>query len=312
MAHERRFRFGVDFHQALEGRSWMETAREAEDLGYGTLFVPDHFDEGFGPIAALAAAAAVTSTLNVGALVFDCDFRHPAILARELTTIDQLSGGRLEVGLGAGWKRLDYERSGIAMDAPKVRVDRMIEYTTILKGLFAGEAVTFKGEHFQISDLTAQPPAARSGGVPILIGGGGRRVLRFAGANADIVGVNASVHSGEIDAAAGQDGLPERIDQKIAWLRDGAGDRFDDLELNAWLAFAQVTDDSAGVAGLVAPMFDVEPNQLLESPLTLIGSPDEINERLHERRERWGYSYHVIPGDQVRAFAPVVAALTGQ
>jgi probable F420-dependent oxidoreductase len=290
----------------------METAREAEDLGYGTLFVPDHFDEGFGPIAALAAAAAVTSTLNVGALVFDCDFRHPAILARELTTIDQLSGGRLEVGLGAGWKRLDYERSGIAMDAPKVRVDRMIEYTTILKGLFAGEAVTFKGEHFQISDLTAQPPAARSGGVPILIGGGGRRVLRFAGANADIVGVNASVHSGEIDAAAGQDGLPERIDQKIAWLRDGAGDRFDDLELNAWLAFAQVTDDSAGVAGLVAPMFDVEPNQLLESPLTLIGSPDEISDRLHERRERWGYSYHVIPGDQVRAFAPVVAALTGQ
>jgi probable F420-dependent oxidoreductase len=312
MAHERRFRFGVDFHQALEGRSWMETAREAEDLGYGTLFVPDHFDEGFGPIAALAAAAAVTSTLNVGALVFDCDFRHPAILARELTTIDQLWGGRLEVGLGAGWKRLDYERSGIAMDAPKVRVDRMIEYTTILKGLFAGEAVTFKGEHFQISDLTAQPPAARSGGVPILIGGGGRRVLRFAGANADIVGVNASVHSGEIDAAAGQDGLPERIDQKIAWLRDGAGDRFDDLELNAWLAFAQVTDDSAGVAGLVAPMFDVEPNQLLESPLTLIGSPDEISDRLHERRERWGYSYHVIPGDQVRAFAPVVAALTGQ
>jgi len=312
MAQERRFRFGVDFHQALEGRSWMETAREAEDLGYGTLFVPDHFDEGFGPIAALAAAAAVTSTLNVGALVFDCDFRHPAVLARELTTIDQLSGGRLEVGLGAGWKRLDYERSGIAMDTPKVRVDRMIEYTTILKGLFAGQAVSFKGEHFQISDLTAQPPAARSGGVPILIGGGGRRVLRFAGANADIVGVNASVHSGEIDAAAGQDGLPERIDQKIAWLRDGAGDRFDDLELNAWLAFAQVTDDSAGVAGLVAPMFDVEPNQLLESPLMLIGSPDEISERLHERRERWGYSYHVIPGDQVRAFAPVVAALTGQ
>jgi alkanesulfonate monooxygenase SsuD/methylene tetrahydromethanopterin reductase-like flavin-dependent oxidoreductase (luciferase family) len=198
------------------------------------------------------------------------------------------------------------------MDAPKVRVDRMIEYTKILKGLFAGEAVRFQGEHFRISDLAAQPPAARPGGPPILIGGGGRRVLRFAGANADIVGVNASVHSGEIDTAAGQDALPERIDQKIAWLRNGAGDRFDDLELNAWLAFAQVTDDSAGVAGLVAPMFDVEPDQLLESPLMLIGSPAEIGERLHERRERWGYSYHVIPGDQARAFAPVVAALTGK
>jgi probable F420-dependent oxidoreductase len=312
MAHERRFRFGVDFHQTLEDRSWMETAREVEDLGYGTLFVPDHFDEGFGPIAALAAAAAVTSTLNVGALVFDCDFRHPAVLARELTTIDQVSEGRLEVGLGAGWKRLDYERSGIPMDAPKVRVDRLVEYTTILRRLFAGEAVRFKGEHFQISDLTAHPPAARSGGPPILIGGGGRRVLRFAGANADIVGVNASVHSGEIDADAGQDGLPERIDQKIAWLRDGAGDRFDDLELNAWAFFAEVTDDSAGFAGLVAPMFDVAPDQLLQSPLVLVGSPNEIGERLHERRERWGYSYHVIPGDQARAFAPVVAALSGK
>lgn len=312
MAHERRFRFGVDVHQTLEDRSWTETAREVEDLGYDSLFVPDHFDEGFGPVAALGAAAAVTSTLNVGALVFDCDFRHPAVLARELTTIDQFSGGRLEVGLGAGWKRLDYERSGIPMDPPKVRVDRLIEYTTILNRLFAGESVTFKGEHFQISDLTALPPAARSGGPPIIIGGGGRRVLRFAGAHADIVGVNASVHSGEVDAAAAQDGLPERIDQKLAWLRDGAGDRFDDLELNAWLALAQVTDDSAGFAGLVAPMFDVPPDQLLQSPLALVGSPGEIGERLHERRERWGYSYHVIPGDQARAFAPVVAALSGR
>jgi alkanesulfonate monooxygenase SsuD/methylene tetrahydromethanopterin reductase-like flavin-dependent oxidoreductase (luciferase family) len=147
---------------------------------------------------------------------------------------------------------------------------------------------------------------------PIIIGGGGRRLLRFAGANADIVGVNASVHSGEVDAAAAQDGMPERIDQKVAWLRDGAGDRFDDLELNAWLAFAQVTDDNAGVAGLVAQTFDIESDQVSESPLILIGSPGEISERLHERRERWGYSYHVIPGDQARAFAPVVAALTGK
>lgn len=185
----------------------METAREVEDLGYDTLFVPDHFDEGFGPIAALAAAAAVTTTLNVGALVFDCDFRHPAVLARELTTIDQLSGGRLEVGLGAGWKRLDYERSGIPMDAPKVRVDRMIEYTRILRGLFAGEAVSFQGEHFQINDLVAQP-AACPGGPSILIGGGGRRVLGYAGAHADIVGVNASVHSGEVDPPRHKMGSP--------------------------------------------------------------------------------------------------------
>ena len=127
------------------------------------MFVPDHFDEGLGPIAAIASAAAVSTTMNVGALVFDCDFRHPAVLARELASIDLLSEGRLEVGLGAGWKRLDYERSGIPMDSPKVRVDRMIEHTKILRQLFAGETVTFAGEHYQITALGSRAPAAPAG-----------------------------------------------------------------------------------------------------------------------------------------------------
>src|SRR5690349_5059577 len=135
MPHDRRFRFAVETHEPLSGKSWPDTARAMEALGYSTLFVPDHFDEGLGPIAAMATAATATTTLRVGALVFDCDFRHPAVLARELATIDLLSEGRLEVGLGAGWKRLDYDRSGITMDAPKVRVDRMIEHATVLRAL---------------------------------------------------------------------------------------------------------------------------------------------------------------------------------
>ena len=130
-----RFRFGVEVHGPLEGRTWADTVRELEALGYSTLFVPDHFDEGLGPIAAMTAAAVLTTTLKVGALVFDCDYRHPAVLGRELASIDVLSEGRLEVGLGAGWKKLDYDRSGIPMEAPKVRVDRMIEHTKILKAL---------------------------------------------------------------------------------------------------------------------------------------------------------------------------------
>src|SRR5215204_1709250 len=133
------FRFGVELHNALDGKPWTEVVREAEALGYSTLFVPDHFDEGFGPIAAMASAAAVTTTLNVGSLVFDCDYRHPAVLAREMATIDQISEGRLELGLGAGWKKWDYDVTGIPMDPPKVRVDRMIEYTKILKALFNEE-----------------------------------------------------------------------------------------------------------------------------------------------------------------------------
>ncbi|HEX4778052.1 MAG TPA: TIGR03621 family F420-dependent LLM class oxidoreductase [Acidimicrobiia bacterium] len=310
--HDRRFRFGVDVHAPFDGRSWADTAREVEALGYSTLFVPDHFDEGLGPIAALAAASSVTTGLRVGTLVLDCDFRHPAVLARELASVDVLSGGRLEVGVGAGWKRLDYERSGIAMDAPKVRVDRMIEHVHVLRGLFGDAPFTFHGEHYDVTDLDGTPKPSTPGGPPILVGGGGRRVLRFAGAEADIVGVNASIHSGEIDTAAAHDSLAERIDEKVGWLREGAGARFDDLELNAWLAVAEITDDAATFADALGAVFDADPKDVLASPLTLVGSPGEIAERLHERRERWGYSYTVIPGDKARDFAPTVAELTGR
>ncbi|MCU1426924.1 MAG: putative F420-dependent oxidoreductase, family [Actinomycetia bacterium] len=312
MPHLRRFRFAIETHTAMPDRTWADTCRELESLGFSTLFVPDHFDEGLGPIAAMAAAAAGTTTLNVGALVLDCDFRHPAVLARELATIDLLSEGRLEVGLGAGWKRLDYDRSGIPMDPPKVRVDRMIEHTRVLKALFAREPVTFAGEHYSIADLDGTPKPHRPGGPPILIGGGARRVLRFAGEHADIVGVNASIHSGEVDTAAARDALPDRIDDKVAWVREGAGDRFDELELNAWLAVAEVTDDAAGVGEMLGTVFEADPKDVLASPLTLVGSVAEIGDRLHERRERWGYSYVVIPGDKARDFAPVVAALSGK
>jgi probable F420-dependent oxidoreductase len=273
--------------------------------------VPDHFDEGIGPITALATAAAVTTSLNLGPLVLDCDFRHPAVLARELASIDVLSEGRLEVGLGAGWKRLDYERSGITMDSPKVRVERMIEHTQVLKGLFAKGPFSFAGTHYTIADLDGTPKPHRPGGPPILIGGGAPKVLRFAGSIADIVGVNASVHSGEIDAAAAQDTLPERIDQKLGWVRDGAADRFDDLELNAWLAVAEITETSGDLAEVLATAFETDPASVLASPLSLIGAPTEIGDRLRERRERWGYSYTVIPGDKARDFAPIVGQLTG-
>jgi probable F420-dependent oxidoreductase len=307
----RAFRFGVEVWAPFDGSTWADTVREVESLGYSTLFVPDHFDEGLGPITAMASAAAVTSTLRVGALVFDCDFRHPAVLARELASIDLLSEGRLEVGLGAGWKRLDYDRSGIEMDRAGVRVSRLIEYTKIVKALFAEEPVTFHGEQYRITDLPGTPRPHTPGGPPILIGGGAPRLLRFAGATADIVGVNASIHSGEIDTAAAHDAMPARIDEKVGWVRDGAGARFAELELNAWLAAAELTDDTVAVADVMGQLFSADPKDVLASPLTLIGSTGECADRLHERRDRWGYSYTVIPGDKARDFAPLVAQLTG-
>lgn len=306
------FRFATEIQGAFPGRSFADSARELEALGYSTAFVPDHFDEGLGPITAMAVAASATTTLNVGSLVLDCDFRHPAVLARELASIDLLSEGRLEVGLGAGWKRLDYDRSGIPMDAPKVRVDRMIEHATVLKGLFADGPFSFAGEHYHVSDLEGTPAPHRPGGPPILIAGGARRVLRFAGEVADIVGVNASIHSGSIDTAAAQDSLAGRFDEKVGWVREGAGDRFDDLEINAWIAVASLTEDGAGMAESLAPLYDTDPDSVRSSPLTLIGSLGEITDMLLARRDRWGYSYIVIPEAQVREFAPVVEALTGR
>jgi probable F420-dependent oxidoreductase len=310
MAHDRRFRFATELHEPFAGKTWADSAKEIEQLGYSTVFFPDHFDEGPGPIAAMAVCAMATTTLNVGALVLDCDFRHPAVLARELATIDAMSEGRLEVGLGAGWKAVDYERSGIPMDRPGTRVGRLMEHCAVLKGLWSEGPFSFEGEHYRITELDGTPAPHRPGGPPILVGGGAPRLLRWAGATADIVGVNASIHSGEIDEDAAQDALAERIDEKVAWVQEGAGDRFADLELNAWLATAELTDDPA-VAEAVAAFFGTDAAALRQSPLALVGSPGDVVEMLQERRERWGYSYHVIPGDKAHDFAPTVAQLTG-
>ncbi len=309
---ERPFRFGLELRGAFEHLNWFDSVRHVEALGYCTMFVPDHFDEGLGPIAAMASAVAVTTELNVGPLVLDCDFRHPAILARELASIDQMSGGRLEVGLGAGWKRLDYEQSGITMESPKVRVDRMIEHAAVLRGLFSDGPFSFAGDHYQIAELNGTPKSFKPEGPKFLIGGGGKRVLQYAATHADIIGVNASIHSGTIDTAAAQDALPESIDQKVAWVRAAAGDGLSSKEINAWLSIAEVTEDRGGLARALAGAFETTPENVVDSPLVLIGNTTQIVEQLQRRRSRWGYNYIVIPGDRASAFAPIVAELTGK
>src|SRR6195952_5576982 len=207
------FRFGVEMMEPFAGMSWAESARELEALGYSTLFAPDHFDEGFGPLTAMATAAAATTELTVATAVFAADFRHPAVLARELASIDLLSEGRLEVGLGAGYQVDDYRGSGIAMDPPKVRVDRLIEYVAVLRGLFADGPFSFEGEHFQVDALAGTPHPFTPGGPPIFVAGGGPRMLRFAARHADIVGVNPSLPSSERRAESGRDRVAARIDE---------------------------------------------------------------------------------------------------
>jgi probable F420-dependent oxidoreductase len=309
MSPTRPFRFGVEMMEPFDGLSWADSARELESSGYATLFAPDHFDEGYGPITAMATAAAATTTLKVATAVFAADLRHPAVVARELASIDVLSGGRLEVGLGAGYQVRDYEGSGIVMDPPGVRVSRMIEHVAVLRGLFAEGPFSFAGDHYNIAGLDGTPAPFRPGGPPIFVAGGGRRMLTFAGAHADIVGVNPSLPTSAAASEAGRDGLPEAIDRKLEWVRAAAGSRFDELEIHAWLKVAAVTNDAEGAAAPLAQAIGATVEEVLASPVVLLGTVDEIVARLHERRERWGYSYFTLQQPAAREFVSVLQAL---
>jgi probable F420-dependent oxidoreductase len=308
----RPFRFGVQASAPLPGRTWAETAQHVESLGYSSLLLPDHFGDQLAPVPAMMAAAAATTTLRVGALVFDNDYKHPVVLAKEMATVDVLSGGRVEFGLGAGWMRTDYETSGIPYDPPGVRVDRFEEAIAVYRGAFSGEPFDFDGTHYQIRGLEGRPRPTRPGGPPLLIGGGGRRMLRIAGREADIVSVNPNMAAGEVTAATALDALAPAIDEKIGWLREGAGDRFGDLELSITLFFCQVTDDGATAAEAVGSMFGVGAAEVADCPILAIGTTSEIADALVARRERWGFSYLLCQLEAAEALAPVVAQLAGQ
>jgi len=307
----RPFRFGVQVSQAGSTSEWRDKARKIEDLGFSTLFMPDHFGQELAPMPAIAMAAAHTSTLRVGSLVFDNDYKHPAILAKEAATIDVLSDGRLELGIGAGWMRSDYDALGVAYDPPATRVDRFEEALAVIKGCFTGEQFTFHGEHYRITDYASWPKPVQQPAPPLLIGGGGRRVLSIAAREADIVGVNPNLRAGEVNVEAAKDSLREMTDQKIQWVREAAGPRWDELEIQMRFFVAKITEDRAAFAEAIAPLFGVAPADAIESGAALVGSEQQVIEQLHERRERWGLSYVVIGDENVDEFAPVVAKLAG-
>lgn len=305
------FRFSIQAGGPAHAHGWVELARKAEDLGVSTLTMADHLDDQLGPVAGLMAAAAATTTLRVGALVFCNDYRHPVVLAKEAATIDVLSGGRFEMGLGAGWMTSDYEQSGIALDPAGERIDHMEEALAVIKGLFANGPVDHHGRHYRITDLEGTPKPVQQPGPPILIGGGGKRVLTIAARSADIVGINVNLAAGVIDGRAGPNATVEATDQKIAWVRDAAGDRFDQIELQVRVHLAAVTDDRQALAEVMGPALGLAPDAALSSPHALAGSVDEIVEQLQERRERWAISYIGLSADSLDAMAPVIARLAG-
>ena len=313
MAHLRPFRFGVQLSRADTGADWAELARKAEGLGYSTLFVPDHFGDQLSPAVALMAAADATTELRVGPLVLDNDYRHPVVLAKEMASIDRLSGGRLELGIGAGWMSSDYEQAGIAMDPPGVRIDRLEEALDVLEGLFGPGPFSYQGKHYRIGGLDGLPkPVQQPKGPPVLIGGGGRRVLTLAARRADIVGVNPAIRSGRTDRAAAEDGAAAVTDQKLGWVRDAAGDRYGDIEINMLIFACVVTDDRASVIEAMAPLFGVSPEVVGDHPHAWVGTVDRICDDLVARRERWDASYLVVQGPEAMdAAAPIVARLAG-
>jgi probable F420-dependent oxidoreductase len=274
--------------------------------------MPDHFGDQLAPVPALQAAADATSTLRVGALVWDNDYKHPVVLAKELATIDLLSEGRLEIGLGAGWMVSDYEQSGIPYDRAGVRVDRFVEGLSILKAAFGEGPVNHAGTHYTVSGYNGLPKPVQKPYPPILIGGGGRRVLGIAAREADIVGINGTMESGVIDPAVLRSMTAGSVEEKAQIVLDAAGPRLADIEMNVRAFLVSVTDDRKAGMERIAQAVGFTTDEIAESPFALIGPPSKLAEDLLARRERWGFSYVIVGAADVEAFAPVIALLHGR
>jgi probable F420-dependent oxidoreductase len=309
MFPHRPFRFGVQVSHASSAQEWAELARRSEDAGYDVLTMPDHFTNQLAPVPALMAAADATTTLRIGALVFDNDYKHPVVLAKELATMDVLSDGRTEIGLGAGWMISDYEQAGMTYDSPKVRIDRFIEGLAVIRGALGPDTFSFSGDHYTISQYNGLPKPVQQPLPPILIGGGGPRVLGFAAREADIVGINGTLTAGVVGPEAISTMTAASVDEKVALVAKAGSHRLSEIELNIRTFFVKVTDDRASTINAISSMFSVPAELIDTSPFALIGSVDACIEQLLERREKWGFSYTIVGAENIDECAPIVAAL---
>ena len=312
------FRFGVQV-SSLDPTGWQQTLRHWESAGFSTVFWPDHFGSQWEPVASLAAAAAATERLNVGSLVYDIDYRHPVVLAKAAATVHLLSGGRHEFGIGAGWMESDYVEAGIPFDRAGVRIARLAEALTIIESMWTRETTSFLGEHYRIQEVAQAAPLPEGMRPKILIGGGGPKLLALAGRTADIVGINPKVSAGRVLPDTPADLAPERVREKVDWVREAAsqvGRDPDAIEFNALAFVTAVTDDPKPLREALAKGSGMSPEQVADTPMFLTGTANEICERLERRREQTGISYVVIQGKDpasVDAFAEgVVARLAGQ
>jgi probable F420-dependent oxidoreductase len=307
----RPFRFGALARLGHSREEWLGKARRAEDLGYGVFVVPDHFRDQVAPAVAIMAAADATTAIRVGSMVFDNDFRHPAVLAKDAATLDLLTDGRFELGVGAGWLLSDYSQTGIPFDLGRVRVERLEEAVHIITRYLEGGPVTAKGKYYAVSELEGLPRPVQRPRPPLLIGGGGPRILALAAREADIVGIvpRTRADGSGLDTA---DASAAAMDGKIATIRAAAGARFADLELNVLVQRVAVADDPAAAVGEIAQQWKLDPAAVRDSPFVLAGSVDALADALEARRARYGISYVVVFEQFMDAFAPVVRRLSGR
>ena len=307
------FRFGVQC-SSLPPEDFAARVQRIEALGYATLFCPDHFSPQWDPTVLLSAAAAVTTRLRVGALVYGVDYRHPVIYAKQAAALHLLSRGRHEFGIGAGWMETDYQQAGMAYDSPGTRIERLEEALQIALGMWSEDTFSFTGKHFTIREIPKAAALPAGERPQLLVGGGGKRLLSVAGRHADIVGINPSLPEGKITATTPADLTPERVREKVSWVRaaaEKAGRDFDAIELQSLSFVLAITDQPAGLRAALAKSSGMSVEQVADCPLFLTGSAAEIQDRIAKRREQTGISYLVIQGadmEQVERFATEVMA----
>ncbi|WP_292991583.1 TIGR03621 family F420-dependent LLM class oxidoreductase [Mycobacterium sp.] len=316
------FRFAVQATNAAGGREWRDTVRRVEELGYSTLFLADHYlgpgpaqkiartpRQDLAPIAAMAAAAAVTETLRIGCRVFCVDYHVPAVLAKETATLDLLSDGRLEMGIGAGWSETEYNAMGLTFDRPGRRIARLAEVVAVIKAHWEGEQLEFAGQIVQVRGYAGRPRTVQSPHPPIMIGGGGPRMLAYAAREADIVSMS-SVQFVARDAA-GRD--PRTVARRrIDAVRAAAGERYAQLEIESSPYFTAITDDPEAALADAASSTGIPAEVLREHPNVMIGSLESIVDSLYSRRESFGVNYVTVQQSQIESFAPIVDRLHGR
>lgn len=305
------FRFSASLG-GLDTTELVANAQRAEQLGYGAVTLPDHFTDQPAPLIGLTAAAMATTTLRVLPLVLANDYREPLVLAKEIASIDALSGGRLDFGIGAGWMITDYDQAGIQYDSPGTRIRKLSDAVDILRALLAGDEVNVDSEFYSISGSLSAPLPVQAGGIPLMLAGGKQKMLTLAGEKADIVGFNPGLTAGVIDERAGRTATAEKTDEKLTWIKDGAGDRLDSIELQTRIHMTVITDDRDKLAAELAPLLGLTPQEALESPHALVGTTQQCIDEIQRWRDRWGISFVSINGQDMEAFAPVVEALAGK